>query len=151
MLKSVKVRDYMTTNLVQFTSQMDLFDAINGLIKHRISGAPVINEAGQLVGVISESDCLKHILSGSYYEEVGGRVSDYMTREPQTVSANTDIIDVARRFIREKRRRYPVVDEDGQLVGQISRRDVLRAVADFNNLDHKPREVHPHYENLPKD
>lgn len=148
MLKSVKVRDYMTTNLITFTPQTDLFAAIHDLIKHRISGAPVVNEAGDLVGIISESDCLKHILSGSYYEEVGGRVGDYMTREPATVEANMDIIDVARKFIREKRRRFPVIGPEGVLEGQISRRDVLRAVADFNTQSRAPKEVHPHYENL---
>ncbi len=148
MLRSVKVQDYMTTNLITFTPKTDLFDAIHSMLKHRISGAPVLDEGGKLVGMISESDCLKHILSGSYYEEVGGHVGEFMTREPDTIRATTDIIEVAGKFIREKRRRFPVMDEYGKLVGQISRRDVLRAVADYNTQDRKPREVHPHYENL---
>lgn len=61
---------------------------------------------------------------------VGGNVGDFMTTNVDTVTANTDIIAVAEQFIHRGRRRIPVV-EDGKLIGQVSRKDILRAVNDF--------------------
>jgi CBS domain-containing protein len=130
MLKSIKVGDYMTRHLVTFRSDMDLFTAIHRLLEHNISGAPVVDSQGHLIGLLSEGDCLRGILAGAYHEEVGGNVSAYMAREVETVTSQTDIIEASERFLRGRRRRLPVVD-DGVLVGQISRHDVLRAVKEF--------------------
>ncbi|HEY1026916.1 MAG TPA: CBS domain-containing protein [Pseudomonas sp.] len=130
MLNSIKVRDYMTRHLVTFRAETDLFTAIHRLLEHRISGAPVVDDQGELIGLLSEGDCLRGILSGAYYEAIGGNVGTYMTRVVETVSPETDIIDVSERFLRGRRRRMPVV-EDNRLIGQISRSDVLRAVKAF--------------------
>ena len=134
MLKSIKVRDYMTRHLVTFRSDTDLFTAINRLLEHRISGAPVVDSQGHLIGMLSESDCLRGILSGAYYEASGGFVSAYMTTEVETVSPDSDIIQVSERFLGSSRRRLPVIEE-GCLVGQVSRHDVLRAVKEFAQHD----------------
>ena len=130
MLKSIKVRDYMPRHLVTFRSDTDLFTAINRLLEHRISGAPVVDSQGHLIGLLSEGDCLRGILSGAYYEAIGGTVSTYMTTAVETVSPEADIIELSERFLRGRRRRMPVI-ENGRLVGQISRHDVLRAVKEF--------------------
>lgn len=139
MLKSVKVRDYMNKGVVTFRPETDLFDAIRTLLKSPYSGAPVIDEDHRLIGMLSEVDCLKAIISGSYYdyESLGGKVSEYMTRQVDTVSPDADILAVAERFISDRRRRLPVVEE-GRLVGQISRKDVLRAIGDFTS----PEQIH---------
>ncbi|SFG05554.1 CBS domain-containing protein [Neptunomonas qingdaonensis] len=131
MLKSVKVQDYMATGLVTFHPETDLFAAINSFLRYKISGAPVTNEQGELVGIISEVDCLKAILTLTYHEEeVGGTVGNYMTPNVETIGHDANIIEVARIFIDKGRRRLPVTRE-GKLVGQISRSDILRAVEEF--------------------
>lgn len=131
MLRSVKVEDYMATGLVSFKPETDLFEAINSLLNYKISGAPVVNENGELVGLISEVDCLRAILTLTYHEEeVGGQVKDCMTTEVETVGHDEDIVDVAKVFIEKGRRRLPVV-QNGKMVGQISRSDILRAVEVF--------------------
>ena len=107
MLKSIKVRDYMTRRLVTFRSDTDLFTAINRLLEHRISGAPVVDSQGHLIGLLSESDCLRGILSGAYYEAIGGTVSSYMTTQVETVTPEADIIELSERFLRGRRRRMP--------------------------------------------
>jgi CBS domain-containing protein len=90
-----------------------------------------VDEAGYLVGVMSEVDCLRGILNKTYHkEEVGGTVGEFMTTKVDTVDGNTDIIAVAEQFIQRGRRRIPVVEE-GKLIGQVSRKDILRAVHDF--------------------
>lgn len=131
MLRSVKVQDYMTTHLITFKPDTELFEAIKIFSQHNISGAPVINDRGEMVGLLSESDCLKGILSYTYHEEEhGGVVGDFMTQNVETVNDDADIVSVAENFIKDRRRRFPVLRE-GKLVGQISRKDILRAVKEF--------------------
>jgi predicted transcriptional regulator len=131
MLRSVKVQDYMTTQLITFKPDTDLFSAINIITEHNISGAPVVDDRGEMIGMLSEADCLKSILSHTYHEEEhGGRVGDFMTAKVDTVNYDMDIVNLAELFINGKRRRYPVL-KNGKLVGQISRKDVLRAVKEF--------------------
>jgi predicted transcriptional regulator len=131
MLRSVKVRDYMRDQLITFKPQTDLFEAINKLIDYRITGAPVVDDQGNLVGLLSEADCLRAILTLTYHEEeMGGIVGDYMVEEVHTIDHEADIIKVAEEFINNRRRLLPVV-KNGKVVGQISRRDVLRAVEEF--------------------
>jgi CBS domain-containing protein len=87
----------------------------------------VVDHHGNMVGMLSEFDCMKVALDSTYHGEWGGRVSEFMTRDVITVPADMSIIDLARRFQESRLRRFPVMD-DTRLVGQISRRDVLRAL-----------------------
>jgi CBS domain-containing protein len=133
-MKSVKVADYMSRKLITFTPETNVVEAMGTLIDNRISGAPVVDASGALVGMLSEVDVLEVVIQDSYYDESAGIVADYMQKEVDTVDPDMDIYTLAQRFHREHRRRYPVV-RNGKLVGQISRRDVLRAAWDF--LKHK--------------
>ncbi|MDH2431225.1 CBS domain-containing protein [Pokkaliibacter sp. MBI-7] len=133
MLRSVKVSDYMNSEPVTFHPETALFEAIEYFQRFRVSGAPVVDYSGQLVGLLSEADCLRAILEDTYYEvEHGGKVGDVMTTDVQSVRLDTDIIEVAKIFIHQGRRRLPVV-ADGLLVGLISRNDILRAIYDFSD------------------
>jgi CBS domain-containing protein len=131
MLHSIVVRDYMAAQLVTFHPDTDILEAIHLLVRNRISGAPVVDKLGNIVGVLSEKDCLEVALQSSYHGEMGGRVKEYMTADIATVSANASLVDVARLFLQTNYRRYPVVDDDNRLVGQISRRDVLKALEEL--------------------
>jgi len=126
-LRSVLVKDWMAANLVTLKPDMDVMDALARLVEARIAGAPVVDHHGNLVGMLSEFDCMKVALDSSYHGEWGGRVSEFMTKDVITVPADMSIIDLARRFQESRLRRFPVMD-DTRLVGQISRRDVLRAL-----------------------
>jgi len=133
MLRSVKVQDYMATNLISFSPETGLFDAIRTLQEYGISGAPVVDAEGMLVGMLSELDCLRAILTQTYHEEEmgsGGHVGQYMVSPVQTIDQDADLTAAARLFIDKGLRRLPVV-QAGKPVGQISRRDVLRAVGEF--------------------
>ncbi len=134
-MRSVKVSDYMATRLVTFKRDTNVVEAMGVLLEKRISGAPVVDDQGQLIGLLSEVDLMKVVIQDSYYDEYMGVVGDYMRTPVDTVEADLDIYQVAERFINEHRRRYPVVRR-GKLVGQISRRDVLKAAQDF--LRHEP-------------
>jgi CBS domain-containing protein len=125
--KSCLVRDYMAAHLVTFKPDTDVLDAVHELVKHRIAGAPVVNEHGELVGMLSEFDCMKVALDSGYYGDAGGPVSEFMTPDVESISADMSIVDLAQKFLDSKYRRFPVMTEN-RLIGQISRRDVLRAL-----------------------
>lgn len=127
MLQSIKVKDYMAADLTTFTADMDVMIAVGILIKKRISGAPVVDGHGNLVGILSERDCVRVALETCYYSEQAGVVADYMNKDVKTVDANVSILELAQLFIDKPFRRYPVL-EGSRLVGQISIRDVLRAM-----------------------
>jgi CBS domain-containing protein len=129
-IKSAKVRDYMSGRLVTFRPETDVMDAMRQLVHHKISGAPVIDDHGHLVGMLSEFDCLKMVLEAGYHGEPGGPVSELMVADVQTVDADMNIVDLAQLFQESRLRRYPVL-KDNRVVGQISRRDVLRALLEL--------------------
>ena len=86
-----------------------------------------MDEHGNLIGMLTEKDCMKVALHAGYHEEYGGKVSEYMSPSVKTIDADMSIVDVAKEFLADPHRRYPVV-VDNRLVGQISRHDVLRAL-----------------------
>ena len=122
------VRDYMDKKFTTLHPDIDIHDAIQILLDQRITGAPVVDKKENLVGILSEKDCLRTIAHGAYSEvPVGGKVEDYMTKKVDTIHPDLDIFTVADRFLNCSYRRLLVV-EDKKLVGQITRRDLLRAI-----------------------
>lgn len=128
-LSAHSVRDHMTRNLLTFTPDTDVMSAIGALVKSGHSGAPVCEESGRLVGMLSEKDCLKVAVVASYEGVSPGSVRDFMTTSVRCLSPDDTLLEVANRFLDSPYKRFPVV-EDGRLVGQISRRDVLKAIHD---------------------
>ena len=120
-------KDFMAKELVTVHPETDAYEAIVRLLKHQISGMPVTDAAGNLVGVLSERDCLTTLVQAQYHELPTASAGELMSADVRTVSPDTDILQVAKIFLENKFRRLPVV-ENGRLVGQISRRDVLRAI-----------------------
>lgn len=129
MNERISVSDYMATELLVLPPEMEINRAMNLLLDAKISGAPVVDNKGNLVGVLSKKDCLRAALQASYHQELGGSVSDYMSAPVETLSADLDIAQAAERFIASSHRRFPVI-RDGRLIGQISRADVLRALSE---------------------
>lgn len=131
-VKQSIVKDYMTTQLIKINENQPVYEAINTLLSNKISGAPVIGDDGKLVGVLSEKDCLRIFANGSFHALPTSNVSDYMSKIVTTVQPETDVFTVADIFLKHTYRRFPVIDGD-DLVGIISRRDILKAVQDAIN------------------
>jgi CBS domain-containing protein len=127
MLKSLLVKAYMSGDPLAFKPDVDVLDAIHLLLKHEMTGAPVIDNMGRVIGFLSEKDCIKVALNASYHEERGGRVSEFMSPNVITLEPESSLMEAAEMFVGSPIRCYPVVSE-GRLVGQLSRRDILRAL-----------------------
>ncbi len=125
---ALKVRDYMTTKLITFRPDQSVQEVVEALIKYKISGGPVVNDRQELVGVISEGDCLKQLSESRYYNMPlqHDNVEKRMATNVETIDGNLDVFDAANKFLQSKRRRFPIV-ENGKLIGQISQKDILKA------------------------
>jgi len=129
-MDKVRVRDFMAQKPITFKEDTDLYTAIDTLVENGISGAPVVDDRMQLVGILSQKDCIQILADGAFNPRPAGPVRDYMTEVVMTIDPDADIFTVADLFLNNVYRRVPVV-EDGKVVGQISRRDVLRAIQEL--------------------
>ena len=139
-------REIMTTRLVTVPPELPIFDAIRILLRNQISGAPVVDTSGALIGMLSELDCLKVLANGEFYDDdhsEKGVVRNYMTSVTQSIDPDSDIYTLAQHFLNHTVRRLPVVS-GSQLLGQISRRDVLRTIEEIGRK-RVPRKHYPDY------
>ena len=122
------VNDYMIRSLHTLKADTDIFDAVDFLLKYKISGAPVIDRNDRVVGMLSEKDCLSLLHDADGKIQEGLKVADLMSKKVETILPETDIYSASARFIQTSYRRFPVVGKDGILKGQIRRKDILRAI-----------------------
>ena len=124
----IRVEDYMTRSLITFRKEQLVIEVMEALIKNKISGAPVVNERNELVGIISDGDCMKQISESRYYNMPIGdmRIEKYMETNVTTIAKDMSIFDCASLFYKHDCRRFPIM-ENGKLIGQISRKDILCA------------------------
>ncbi|GAA3559105.1 MULTISPECIES: CBS domain-containing protein [Snuella] len=127
-----KVSDYMSTDLITFSPDQSIESVIETLIKNKISGGPVVNDKDELVGIISEGDCIKQISESRYYNMPmqDKTIEKHMATNVETIDGNMNIFDAANKFLQAKRRRFPIV-EHGKLVGLISQKDILKAAMEL--------------------
>ena len=127
MSRPIVAGDIMVTKLITLSPEMKLREAAKLLLKSRISGAPVVDEEGDLIGVFSEKDVMGALIDAVYDELPSSEVRSYMSRDLHTITEDVDLLAIAQIFQTRGFRRLPVV-RDRKLVGQISRRDVMAAV-----------------------
>jgi predicted transcriptional regulator len=123
-------RDLMTTNLLMFNPKLSLLEAIENLIKWRVSGAPVVDDEGRMVGMLSELDCLRMLASDEFYlqqQEEAALVEQFMTTGGRIIPPDLGIYAISHYFLTTQVRRFAVVQHE-KLIGQVSRRDVLRGM-----------------------
>ena len=124
----LRVRDYMTQKLITFSPDQSVEEVIEELIRYKISGGPVVNEKNELVGIISEGDCIRHVSESRYHNlpSENRKVEQHMAKNVETIDGDMNIFDAANKFLNDRRRRFPIV-ENGVLIGQISQKDILKA------------------------
>lgn len=133
-----KVSDFMTKDLITFRPDQSVEEVIQTLIRYKISGGPVVNSNNELVGIISEGDCLKQISESRYYNMPMEQhtVENRMIKNVDTIDGNMNVFDAANVFLESRHRRFPIV-ENGKLVGQISQKDILKAALQLKGQNWK--------------
>ena len=126
------IKEFMAKQLITFQSDTPIETAMESFLENKISGGPVLDDQGKLVGVLSEKDCMRTLFESSYYNNLGGFVKEYMSTDLKTINIHDTLSNVADEFIKSRFRRFPVMEGD-KLVGQISRRDILRAIVKLSN------------------
>lgn len=127
MLRDITAKQFMSSHVITFQMHDDVLEAINKLLQKRITGAPVLDIHGNLVGMFSEAECIRVVLHSAYNQSMGGKVGEFMSHDVTTVDVDSSIVEVAEKFDKTWARSFPVVD-DVDLVGMISRVDVLKAL-----------------------
>ncbi len=135
-MKTKTAADIMTRLVATLAPEMDIIAAMHVLLKKKTPEAPVLAPDGCLLGMLSETDCLKVLTAEAFEGTPGGKVWDYMTHHVETVLQSTKVTTIVSRFMDNSYRRIPVQDEEGRVVGQVSRRDVLLA---FESMRDNPR------------
>jgi predicted transcriptional regulator len=126
--EKITVSNYMTRNLITFKPKQSVMEVMTILVKKKISGGPVVNDKNELIGMISESDCIKQISESRYYNQPMQdiKVEAHMAKDVETIDGNMNVFDAANKFLKSKYRRFPII-EGGKLIGQISQMDILKA------------------------
>lgn len=127
-MESLKVADHMNRRAVKLRIDMPVAEAVEALLVGKQSGAPVVDDKNKVVGFVSEQDCLSQMITSSYYREQVCRVKDIMRSEVLSVKGYDSVLELAQTMIREKPKIYPVIDDNGCLLGSINRSEVLNAI-----------------------
>ena len=141
-MTTITAQDFMVTRLITLRPETDVLNAVRLLLKHNVSGAPVVDGEGRYLGVFSEK-CSMHVILDAAYEQLpSSEVRAFMDTDAQTIRPDTHLLTIAQVFLLTPFRRLPVLDEEGYLLGQVSRRDVLRAALENLDFDsqQRPRE-----------
>ncbi|KLV11460.1 MULTISPECIES: CBS domain-containing protein [Photobacterium] len=127
-MESLKVKDYMNMRPVTFEPKMSLAKALDKLLTSKQIGGPVVDENRRVVGFLSEQDMIHKLLKVGYYCQDTHTVEECMRPDVLTVSPDDSIIELAETMAGQKPKIYPVVERN-QLIGVITRRDVLTAIS----------------------
>lgn len=127
MLAKIAVADYMSRHPVTVHPDTDVSAAIKILLDHKITSVPVLDNHGKLVGIFSEKDGIQIVVESAYNQTMAGKVHEFMTADPLVVDVEDSLVDVAVKFQDTPIRSFPVF-RNGDMVGMISRIDVLRAL-----------------------
>src|ERR1043165_9882898 len=121
------VRDYMDKTVPTLTPEIGILEAVDFLLNDHVTGAPVLDPQGNVIGILTEKDCLRLLSTGMEADKPRGTVKDYMTTEVASVPSHMNVYFLAGMFLKANYRRLPVID-NGKLVGAITRFDVLRVI-----------------------
>lgn len=137
MSKIPRISEVMDKTFVTIKKDMDVYKAIDVLLEKQITSAVVVDDYDRILGILSEKDCLSLLTKGHYHGLPSARVSDFMTDKVVTSKASIDVFEAADIFLKHFFRRLVIADEDGKMVGQITRRDLLKVIRQLKKEEKK--------------
>lgn len=126
-MQTTAVRDHISKINLVFKPDMDVLKAMGKLVERKMDAAPVVDDQGNIVGLLTERDCLSAALRSGYFAESAGRVSDFMSKDVTLIEADESILHVAEKAESERLEQYPVVEEN-RLIGYLGHREILKAL-----------------------
>ncbi len=126
-----KVREYMVENFETISENQTILEATEMLLRLNLTGAPVVDKHGGMIGFLSEKDCLKFVLDSKYYNHAPSTVTHYMSTQVMSISPNDSLTSVVELFLRNNFQIYPVVEE-GRVIGTVSRQKILKSISDLD-------------------
>ena len=121
----IPIRGLMTRDVKYVTADVPVYEALEMLKTHKVSGLPVVDREMNVVGILSEKDVLRILFDPKEYIQY--TVEHYMTREVICFTEDDDAVEVCKFFIRSHIRRVPIV-KDGKLIGVVARRDIISSI-----------------------
>ena len=153
----MQVRDVMTANVISISAQATILEAARTMLRNRISGLPVVDAEGRLLGMVTEGDFLRRSEIGTerrrpkwlefvlgpgrmaeeYVHVAGRKIEDVMTRDPVVVSEDDDLQTMVELMERRRVKRLPVL-RNGKIVGIVSRANLMRALVSLARTEETP-------------
>ena len=134
----LSAKDIMTSNLISTQKEIPVYQAVNLMLEHGITGLPVVDETGDLLGILTEKDVLKLRDAPDYGQ--GQTVEDYMTQPAVFFDEDENLVEICNCLIEQPFRRVPVTSH-GKLVGIISRRDIMKCIVELSGQTEEVAEV----------
>jgi len=124
----LQVRNYMSTRFATISENKNISEAISLLTECDLFGAAVLDNLGNMVGVLSVTDCIGEAIREGFDAGSHRKISALMSKDVRTVDVDDNVLDVASMFMEEPYRHYPVI-EDNRVVGVVTRLEVLKGIA----------------------
>ncbi|MEI6438014.1 MAG: CBS domain-containing protein [Candidatus Omnitrophota bacterium] len=124
----IPIDGVISKQVISVKPDMPIFEAMELLVEHAISGMPVVDDEGHLKGILTEKDVLEILVKKDF--AVKDTVATYMSRDVISFPPDADAAEICRFFIKSNVRRVPII-KDGKLVGVISRRDMIKLILDY--------------------
>ena len=126
----IRVRDYMSRKIATLKPDMEILTAVHTLLGYRVSGAPVVDATGRVIGVLTERDCMKVVFRAAYHQDWGGPVREFMDAKAMSIEAGTPLVEIPEFVMSHPHALYPVV-KNNRLIGQVTRRDIMKTLLEF--------------------
>jgi CBS-domain-containing membrane protein len=147
-MKPHTAADIMDRSEPTFAQDMDIGAAMRKMLRDKLNGVPVVDSEGRMCGMLTEKDCLRALVRQAMEGAAGATVREFMTTSVDSVTPDTQLLDITYLFLERPFRKLPVVDSDERVVGQVSRRDILRAIDSakdnpflYGTKDQRPRDT----------
>jgi len=135
------IEEFMDKTFVKLKKDTDVYHAIDILLDRGLTSAVVVDDYDKIVGILSEKDCMSLLTKGAYHGLPSGKVEEYMTTKVVTTSAKSDVFQVANIFLKHFFRRLIIADEDNRVIGQITRRDLLRVIRQWKKEEKQTKKA----------
>lgn len=133
----IKVNEVMTKDLICFSPQILMREVLEVFRQRRISGAPIISNDGELIGIISMEDLIRCLIDS----DLESNIEKYMTSKLVTILPNDSVVEASKKFVATNYGRLPVVDKNHKLVGMITKGDINRGLLKALETDYHEEEI----------